>query len=141
MLHLEAGAARESNLKMDFILIAMTVGVARESEDGSQLIAMMVGAAGEPENGSQTDSHDGWWLPENRKMNPRVITMMAGTEEVVEEEENKEEEEEEITTTMQSSSAMQQSCTHGPRQLFLSSEQGGEGRGEGVRGEQETGGG
>ena len=140
MLHLEAGTARESNLKMDFILIPMTVGVARESEDGSQLIAMIVGAAGEPEDGSQTDSHDVWWLPENRKMNLRVITMMAGTEEVVEEEEN-EEEEEEITTTMQSSSAMQRSCTHGPRQLFLSSEQGREGRGEGGRGEQEIGGG
>ena len=50
---------------------------------------MMVGAAGEPEDGSQTDSHDGWGLPENRKMDLRVITMMSGTEEVVEGEENK----------------------------------------------------
>ena len=30
-----------------------------------------------------------------------------------------EEEEEEITATMPSSATMQQSCTHGPRQLFL----------------------
>ena len=39
------------------------------------------------------------------------------------EEKVKEEEEEEIRTTMQSSVAMQQSCTHWPRQLFLSSKQ------------------
>ena len=39
------------------------------------------------------------------------------------------EEEEEIITAIQSSAAMQQSCTHRPRQLFLSSKQGGEGGG------------
>ena len=40
-----------------------------------------------------------------------------------EEEENKEEEEEDVNrTSTQSSVAMQQSCTRGPRQLFLSSE-------------------
>ena len=44
---------------MDFILIAMTVGAARESEDGSQLIAMLLGAAGGPEDGSLIYSHDG----------------------------------------------------------------------------------
>ena len=48
--------------------------------------------------------------------------------EEVEEEENKEEEEEDkddkFTTAMQFSTAMQQSCTRGPRQLFLFSEQG-----------------
>ena len=33
-------------------------------------------------------------------------------------EEEEEEEEEDITTTMQSSTALQQSCTHGLRQLF-----------------------
>ena len=45
-------------------------------------------------------------------------------EEVEEEdkEEVEEEEEEEEITTMQFSVAMQQSCTHGPRQLFHSSE-------------------
>ena len=42
----------------------------------------------------------------------------------VNEEEKKEEE---IRTTMQSSVAMPQSCTHGPRQLFLSSKRGGGG--------------
>ena len=53
----------------------------------------------------------------------------------MEEEENKEEEREEeeaerdeIRTTMQSSIAMQQSCSCGPRQLFLYTEQGGGGR-------------
>ena len=46
-----------------------------------------------------------------------------------------EEEEVEIRTTMQSSVVMQQSCTHQPRQLFLSSEQGGgEGKGGGGEG-------
>ena len=43
-----------------------------------------------------------------------------------EEEEEKKEEEVDIRITMQSSIAMQQSCTHQPRQLFLSSKQGGE---------------
>ena len=44
-------------------------------------------------------------------------------EEKVEGEDNKQEEEEEdeIRTTMQSSIAMPQRCTHGPKQLFLSS--------------------
>ena len=51
-------------------------------------------------------------------------------EENVEEEENKQQEDE-IRTAMQSSIARQQSCTRGPRQLFLSSKQGGEGEGGG----------
>ena len=38
-------------------------------------------------------------------------------EEKVEEEENKQEEEDKIRTTMQSSVAMQESCTHGPREI------------------------
>ena len=48
------------------------------------------------------------------------------------------EEEEEITATMPSSTIMLQSCTHGPRQLFLSSAQGG-GEGKGVGREQQGG--
>ena len=40
------------------------------------------------------------------------------------------EEEKEITTAMQSSVAMPQSCTRWSRQLFLSTVQGGGGRGE-----------
>ena len=48
--------------------------------------------------------------------------------------ENKNEEEEQITATMPSSATMQQSCTRGPWQLFLSSAQGrGEGEGGGGR--------
>ena len=39
------------------------------------------------------------------------------------EENQQEEEEDKIKTTMQSSVAMLQSCTHGPKQLFLSSKQ------------------
>ena len=41
-----------------------------------------------------------------------------------EKEEEEEEEEEEITTAMHFSTAIQQSCTRGLRQFFLSSEQG-----------------
>ena len=37
---------------MDLILIAMMVGAARESKDGSRLITMMVEAARESEDGS-----------------------------------------------------------------------------------------
>ena len=43
-------------------------------------------------------------------------------EEKVEEDGNKQQEEDVIRTTMQCSAAMEQSCTNGPRQLFLSSE-------------------
>ena len=39
-------------------------------------------------------------------------------------EENQQEEEDKIKTTMQSSVAMLQSCSHGSKQLFLSSKQG-----------------
>ena len=42
------------------------------------------------------------------------------------EDENKQHKENKIRTTMWSSVAMQQSCTGGPRQCFLSSERGGE---------------
>ena len=49
-------------------------------------------------------------------------------EEKEEEEKEEDEEEEEITTAMHFSTAIQQSCTRGPRQLFLSSEQGVRGR-------------
>ena len=52
-------------------------------------------------------------------------------EECKREEEEEEMEEDEIGTTMQSSVAMQQSCSHGPGQLFLYSELGGGGRGGG----------
>ena len=41
-------------------------------------------------------------------------------EKVEQEEGNKQEEEDKIRTTMQSSVAMQESCTCGPRELFLS---------------------
>ena len=54
----ESHDAWPENLKMDFRLIAMMVGAAREYEDGSQLIAMMVG------------------LPENLKMDLRLIAMI-----------------------------------------------------------------
>ena len=50
-----------------------------------------------------------------------------------------EEEEEEITTTMPSSATMQQRSTHGPRQLFLPSAQGG-GEVEGGGGREQQGG-
>ena len=48
----------------------------------------------------------------------------ANKKEEKEEEENKQEEEDEIRTIMQSSIAMQQSCTCGLRQMFLSGEGG-----------------
>ena len=50
----------------------------------------------------------------------------------MEEDGNKQQEEDKIRTTMQCSAVMQQSCTHGPRKFFLSSERGvGGGEGEG----------
>ena len=64
--------------------------------------------------------------------------MQEENEEKVEEEENKQEEEDKMQTTMQSSVSMQESYTRGPRELFLSSAQGGgdgggKGRGDGDR--------
>ena len=53
----------------------------------------------------------------------------------MEEDVNKQQEENKIRTTMQCSAVMQQSCTHGPRKFFLSSERGGGvGGGEGEGG-------
>ena len=46
--------------------------------------------------------------------------ILVANEEKVEEEDNKQEEEDKIRTRMQSSVAMQESCTRGPRELFLS---------------------
>ena len=47
------------------------------------------------------------------------VVLVANEEKVVKED-NKQEEEDKIRTTMQSSIAMQESCTRGPMELFLS---------------------
>ena len=67
----------------------------------------------------------------NYTRGPRKVFPVKKEEQEKEEEEeeaedgNKQHEENKIRTTMWSSVAMQQSCTGGPRQCFLSSEQGG----------------
>ena len=59
------------------------------------------------------------------------------------EQEEKVKGEDKIRSTIQSSVAMQQCCTHGPRQLFLSCAHvgGGGGRGRGIGGREKGGGG
>ena len=78
-------------------------------------------------------------------MNKEEEDKKVEEEEEVQQEENKDEkereeegeaEEEEIRATMQSSVATQQSCSRGPRQLFLYTELGGGGRRGCGRGEQ-----